>query len=259
MRQFATVPTRLIGQRAITGVDLVPQPVSDSVLTALYKEPLAGEPSALTSLREDYQTLFTTQRMSQLLNLDLQAQASGNTPPLASFKLINSISSPVPTRFNSFESFAGPGAAAEELAAIASTPFRHKINQRLSAISLPWPISAEMVLNRDNGLTCGGCHSVANSLPVAPSTTQNGQIVWPRAVSRFIHVETFGQISPALTDFNLRWRAQLLQSFNASGGQVTAAIPSTKKLPTATSTPAEINAARDAQRASGGAFRPHNH
>ena len=75
--------------------------------------------------------------------------------------------------------------------------------------TLPPGYTVEMLMNRAEAMSCGGCHQNSNNNEIAPG------VQWPSAATNgsFFHVATSGSLSGALTDSFLPARAKILNQF----------------------------------------------
>lgn len=126
--------------------------------------------------------------------------------------------------FNNGESHARPLEDSEnDYSNKVSTQFKADIQSRLNALGST--LTPEMVINRAEAMTCGGCHRPSESgLMVANSIGPN--ISWPDS-STFVHVgETLGSdgnfpISPALKDVFLPARKKDFETYLNNSGATT--------------------------------------
>ena len=75
--------------------------------------------------------------------------------------------------------------------------------------TLPSGYTVEMLMNRAEAMSCGGCHQNSNNNEIAPG------VQWPNAATNgsFFHVATSGSLSGALTESFLPARAKVLNQF----------------------------------------------
>ena len=79
------------------------------------------------------------------------------------------------------------------------------ISKKLTALNLS-NYSVQMIRNRAEAMSCGGCHQNSNDAEIAPN------VHWPKSGS-FVHVDEKGALSPALTEQFLPARAALLKDY----------------------------------------------
>jgi hypothetical protein len=73
-------------------------------------------------------------------------------------------------------------------------------------------LTADVILNRANALTCGGCHFSAIGDPVGVDSN-DAQVVWPAAApGGFVHINEKGEISELLSKY---WLPDRLTKLNA--------------------------------------------
>lgn len=223
--------------------------------------------STSRSRRQDFWAYETSQRVPELLSLDINSKATGTV--LTDTRLITGIGSPVPTRFNSFESSANSGVAPAQPFLVSPT-LTANVAAAVASVPLLWSMNATQVISRDGTLTCGGCHRGSANASIAPSQSPggNGDIRFPSS-NDFVHIQEDGNISPYMRDRALPQRAEILNDFNASGGIVSqmrltaqkavspsvaaAAAISAPTIPTALD-PQQLDAFRDQFRGRGRAF-----
>ncbi|VVH67371.1 hypothetical protein BSPLISOX_1103, partial [uncultured Gammaproteobacteria bacterium] len=79
------------------------------------------------------------------------------------------------------------------------------IKAKLTALNLS-DYSVQMIRNRAEAMSCGGCHQNSGDAEIAPNVN------WPKNRS-FVHVDEQGTLSPALTEQFLPARAALLKDY----------------------------------------------
>jgi hypothetical protein len=115
---------------------------------------------------------------------------------------VNAISMRTNNVFNEFESVSQ--ASNVQYSLVASREVRRAIKNRLSEIGSS--LSVNNILDRATTQTCAGCHQVSNGASLG------GGLTWPNANS-FVHVDEFGNLSPALVDVFLPRRKVVLETF----------------------------------------------
>ncbi len=79
------------------------------------------------------------------------------------------------------------------------------IKAKLTALNLS-DYSVQMIRNRAEAMSCGGCHQNSNNAEIAPNVN------WPMS-GDFVHVDERGTLSPALTEQFLPARATILKDY----------------------------------------------
>lgn len=125
------------------------------------------------------------------------------------FDVVNGTGAHFEPTANDFESVSQndpvTGRSEDDPASEADPDLIDDITARLAALPAPG-ISAEQLLNRAGAMTCGGCHQFSNGADLGNSKS------WPPSAA-FVHIREDGSLSPALEDFLLPRRQQILAAF----------------------------------------------
>ena len=185
--------------------------------------------------RTAFQTDLLDNRVSEVLGQELGAA------PLTAFDLINRSSVSIPSRFWEFQVGSQPPFS-DEPQTTSSVDLNNAIDAELTTLGVT-ELNAQHVLNRIGAMTCGGCHEFSVDRVIG-KTEAGLDVLWPES-NQFTHVDEQGELSPALTDFFLPFRRDIMGGFLAtpSGGSSTA--PAALRLPLARTKLKATRAQRD--------------
>ena len=172
--------------------------VKDNPFTQLFAAENPSETTALKNLR----TSFNTDLVNRYLNNILVPEINIDNP--SSSNIINGISLQGDNHYNEFQS----DSSSSDNTAGANFNNNHLdniIQNKLTMLGLS-SYTPQMVRNRIEAMSCGGCHQNSNGAEIAPG------ISWPESHT-FIHVNENGVLSTALKEQFLPARSALLAHY----------------------------------------------
>jgi len=175
---------------------LVADTVKDNPLVELFVNQQDSETDALKTLRVAFNNDFSNHYIDNLLTPEKQS----NSPE--SINIINGFSLGNNNQYNEFQS---DSSSSDNTAQKSNTALDAAINNKLDELSLSG-YTAQMIRNRAEAMTCGGCHQNSNGAEVAPN------VHWPNS-GFFVHADERGNLSQALTEQFLPARASLLENY----------------------------------------------
>ena len=173
---------------------LVADTVKNNPLTELFANEKNSDSDALKASRIYFNNDFNHQYIDNLL-----APEKHSSNPNAS-SIINGFSLNSSNQYNEFQSNSN---SKDNTASPSNTTLNTAISNKLTKLSSYTP---EMIRNRAEAMSCGGCHQNSNNKEIAPN------IHWPNSAG-FVHVTEKGELSKALTKQFLPARSSLLESY----------------------------------------------
>lgn len=168
----------------------------DSSFVPPVGSPLRVPAGAFGVHRAAFQSDFLTNQVPLLAAPELAGGAANEA------QLVNGFATAFPGQFDEFQSNAQ--GSSDIPARLAQSGFVEDVEG-----VVPPGVNATQLLNRAGSQTCGGCHQFSNSQDIG--TTRGGATVrWPSSLG-FVHVSESGALSPALQDFFLPDRLQILE------------------------------------------------
>ena len=171
-------------------------------------ELFTGESS--TDLDSQFLDDFSTTYINNLIEPELKAIENGDDiSTLSKSTIINGIHLSNDDIFNEFQSdslFAesnpipGDNTSLLPLSQEMSDTFAQALTQ------LPEGYTLQMLRNRAEAMSCGGCHQTVTDLEVAPG------VKWPKSLT-FLHIDEDGRTSDGLKQEFLPFRAEVLADF----------------------------------------------
>ena len=153
------------------------------------------ESDSLKTLRLDFNRDFGTY-VDNLLAPERRASNPSASDIINGFSLDND------DRYNEFQSDANES---DNTANGRNKNLSAIISKKLTALNLS-NYSVQMIRNRAEAMSCGGCHHNSNNAEIAPNVN------WPKS-GDFVHVDEQGTLSPALINQFLPAREALLKDF----------------------------------------------
>ncbi|CAC9561502.1 hypothetical protein [uncultured Gammaproteobacteria bacterium] len=173
---------------------LVADTVKNNPLAELFANEKNSDSSALKASRIYFNNDFNHQYIDNLL-----APEKHSSNPNAS-SIINGFSLNSNNQYNEFQSNSN---SKDNTASPSNTTLNTAISNKLTKLSSYTP---EMIRNRAEAMSCGGCHQNSNNKEIAPN------IHWPNSAG-FVHVTEEGELSKALTKQFLPARSSLLENY----------------------------------------------
>ncbi len=173
---------------------LVADTVKNNPLAELFANEKNSDSGALKASRIYFNNDFNHQYIDNLL-----APEKHSSNPNAG-SIINGFSLNSSNQYNEFQSNSN---SKDNTASPSNTTLNTAISNKLTKLSSYTP---EMIRNRAEAMSCGGCHQNSNNKEIAPN------IHWPNSAG-FVHVTEKGELSKALTKQFLPARSSLLENY----------------------------------------------
>ncbi len=173
---------------------LIADTVKNNPLAELFANEKNSDSSALKASRIYFNNDFNHQYIDNLL-----APEKHSSNPNAG-SIINGFSLNSNNQYNEFQSNSN---SKDNTASPSNTTLNTAISNKLTKLSSYTP---EMIRNRAEAMSCGGCHQNSNNKEIAPN------IHWPNSAG-FVHVTEEGELSKALTKQFLPARSSLLENY----------------------------------------------
>jgi hypothetical protein len=173
---------------------LVADTVKNNPLAELFANEKNSDSGALKASRIYFNNDFNHQYIDNLL-----APEKHSSNPNAG-SIINGFSLNSSNQYNEFQSNSN---SKDNTASPSNTTLNTAISNKLTKLSSYTP---EMIRNRAEAMSCGGCHQNSNNKEIAPN------IHWPNSAG-FVHVTEEGELSKALTKQFLPARSSLLENY----------------------------------------------
>ncbi|MBA5248019.1 MAG: hypothetical protein FE834_00560, partial [Gammaproteobacteria bacterium] len=183
-------------------VVFVADTVKSNPLAELFSNQKNSDSDKLKALR----TYFKHDFDNYIDNLLTPEKHSDNPTSLSASNIINGFSL---SNINTYNELQSDSSHSDNTANIAnSTALDTLIKKKLDNLNLSNSgYTTEMIRNRAEAMSCGGCHQNSNNASIAPQS-----VMWPRSRG-FVHVDETGNLSTALTEQFLPARASLLENF----------------------------------------------
>ncbi len=168
--------------------------VKSNPLTELFVS--AQDSDALKASRIYFNNDFNNHYIDNLLTPERQSDSPSAT------SIINGFSLGSDNHYNEFQS---DSSSSDNTARPSNAILDTAINNKLTDLGLS-SYTPQMIRNRAEAMSCGGCHQNNNGAEIAPN------VHWPRS-GFFVHVNEQGNLSSALTEQFLPARAALLENY----------------------------------------------